>query len=359
MATKMKYYRRKNLRKRRNKVRKEIYFLSQKQNKLSQIQRSLFQKNEKVLQLIELTKKENLKLKMIFELLNNYSFKNSLPPDQLPSKLPSYLIPESDFQLNEGKILGKGGFATVYEGFFNSEVVAIKKLIIPLESLKPIINELILMMSISHSSIIQLKAISIGEIVNNSVTIYVLMEKMDSDLRKTIFGEKRYLTKPQKYKILIDILKGLNYLHERNYVHCDLKLQNILLDNSYQAKIADFGLVKSLRSGKTKQTHIAGYSERTSSYEYLCEEKVSTKADIWSFGVLMYEFLREKISWENLNGVQAVAKISLKTPFFNCNQKIGNKVEDGMVEACLNYEHGKRPTAKELIEKIEKNLIKA
>jgi serine/threonine protein kinase len=58
----------------------------------------------------------------------------------------------------------------------------------------------------------------------------------------------------QKLKILVDILKGLQKLHEQDYVHCDLKMPNILLDKNLNTKIADFGITKNLRQGNTQNT---------------------------------------------------------------------------------------------------------
>jgi len=68
----------------------------------------------------------------------------------------------------------------------------------------------------------------------------------------------------------------------------------VLLDSKLNAYITDFGLTKSLKYGKTKKTLTGGFSERCSAFEYLVEDKVSTKSDIWSFGILMYELLTEK-----------------------------------------------------------------
>ena len=113
-------------------------------------------------------------------------------------------------------------------------------------------------------------------------------QEAKKDLKQIVFVEKKKLSKLMKYEILCDILKGLSQLHQSNYVHCDLKMQNILLDENNVAKISDFGLAKTLRSGNTKKSLIYGYSERCSSYEYLVEERISTKGDIWSFGIILY-----------------------------------------------------------------------
>ena len=98
------------------------------------------------------------------------------------------------------------------------------------------------------------------------------MEKMDIDLKKYIFNINKSIKieKEWKYRIIIQILNGINDLHEMNFVHCDLKLQNVLLqDKRYEkVKVADFGLSKALnQNNKTKKTQAIGISERYASPE--------------------------------------------------------------------------------------------
>ena len=73
-------------------------------------------------------------------------------------------------------------------------------------------------------------AISIEETKPNEMSVYLLMELMKKDLKQIIFVEKKKLSKLRKYEILCGILKGLSHLHQSKDVHCDLKMQNILLD---------------------------------------------------------------------------------------------------------------------------------
>ncbi len=91
------------------------------------------------------------------------------------------------------------------------------------------------------------------------------------------------------------IIIGLHYLSEKKIVHCDMKLMNVLVDQKGVAKITDFGLSKCLSSGNTKKTtNITGFSERYTPKEYLESNIVSSKCDIWAFGILVYEIFKEK-----------------------------------------------------------------
>lgn len=88
------------------------------------------------------------------------------------------------------------------------------------------------------------------------------------------------------------------------------------MDSKFKSKITDFGISKSLKHGQTNKTKLDGQSERYLGYEYLVEQKsiffylVSTKADIWSLGCLIYEIITEKLAWNGLNGPQCVVKVS-------------------------------------------------
>lgn len=349
---KIRIFEEKKFRKERKRLRQDLKQQQNQKKHLLLLNKKIEDNKETIARGIKNLMKENLSIKIALDFLQISDSKLSINFDFL-LKTPGIIIPTTDFRVFYDRVLGNGGFGTVYEGQFANKRVAIKVMDVPLDYLKMLLKEIITMVMCDHTNLVKLFAVSFGNAENNNVKVFILMECLKQDLKNLIFRERAHLPPKLKYKILISILKGLNFLHESHYVHCDLKLQNILVDEHFNAKISDFGLANCLRFGNTKNTMIAGYSERTSAYEYLCEQKISTKGDIWSFGIMMYELLMEKISWEKFSGVQVVAKVSLKTPFFDCNQRTGSKFEEEIIEECLNYNHNKRPSAKELINKLE------
>ncbi|XVE78821.1 hypothetical protein DITRI_Ditri14bG0008700 [Diplodiscus trichospermus] len=112
-------------------------------------------------------------------------------------------------------------------------------------------------------------------------------------MKKWCFGS----TKPgwnQRTQIALGITKGLVYLHEEcgtHIIHCDIKPQNILLDDYYNARISDFGLSKLLMMDQTQtKTAIRG----TKGYvapEWFRNLPVTAKVDVYSFGVLLVEII--------------------------------------------------------------------
>lgn len=336
--------------KQKNILKKQIKDYKEENKEIEENNQMDLQIFESDLKRFNAIKKENLILKSLYEINKIFNVKFDSSSFDCFRNYPEIVISKADFKVFHEKLLGKGGFAEVYAGIYQRKSVAVKIITISNEFIKHLLNEILTMLVCSQENLVRLYAISIEDNKPNEMSVYLLMELMKKDLKQIIFVEKKKLSKPLKYEILCDILKGLSHLHQSNYVHCDLKMQNILLDENNKAKISDFGLAKTLRSGSTKKSLIYGYSERSSSYEYLVEERISTKGDIWSFGILAYELLKEKISWDKLTGVQAVAKVSMKIPFFSLNEKLEDNFENQLIENCLNYNYVQRPSAKELLE---------
>ena len=102
-------------------------------------------------------------------------------------------------------------------------------------------------------------------------------------------------------KIALDTARGLFYLHEEcrtQIIHCDIKPQNILLDDSFTARISDFGLAKIL---KTDQTRTATQIRGTKGYvapEWFKNMPVSAKVDIYSYGIVLLELICCRKSFE-------------------------------------------------------------
>lgn len=145
----------------------------------------------------------------------------------------------------------------------------------------------------------------------NCYLIYEYIENgsLYSWLHESMNGNLNWKT---RLRIAIDVANGLQYIHEHTrprVVHKDIKSSNILLDSNMRAKIANFGLAKSGCNAITM--HIVG----TQGYiapEYLADGVVSTKMDIFSFGVVLLELIsgkeaineeEGKVLWSSVGGI--------------------------------------------------------
>lgn len=169
-----------------------------------------------------------------------------------------------------------------------------------------------------------------------------------------------------RLRIAVDIANGLQYIHEHTrprVVHKDVKSSNILLDSNMRAKIANFGLAKSGCNAITM--HIVG----TQGYiapEYLSDGVVSTKMDVFSFGVVLLELIsgreavdeKGKLLWmeayENFNGNEEKHKRKLKDFIDDVILRESCSIDNVMnimsiAIACLNRDSSKRPSMVDIV----------
>ncbi|KAJ4715031.1 LysM receptor kinase [Melia azedarach] len=180
----------------------------------------------------------------------------------------------------------------VYRGKINGDFAAIKK--VNGEASK----EISLLNKINHSNVIRLSGVCFNE--GNWYLVYEYA--VNGDLSDWIHGDKneeKVLNWKQRIQIAFDVATGLSYLHTFTnppHVHKDINSSNVLLDSDFRAKIANFALARPTEEeeGEFALTrHIVG----TKGYmapEYLENGLISTKLDVYAFGVLMLEMLTGK-----------------------------------------------------------------
>ncbi|XVE75000.1 hypothetical protein DITRI_Ditri12bG0062600 [Diplodiscus trichospermus] len=193
---------------------------------------------------------------------------------------------------NDSNKLGQGGSGSVYKGTLpNGKVVAIKRLFFNTRQwVDHFFNEVNLISGIYHKNLVKLLGCSITG--PESLLVYEYVP--NQSLHDYLFVKKDVepLRWQARYKIILGTAEGLAYLHEQSklrIIHRDIKLSNVLLDEDLTPKIADFGLARLFPEDKTHiSTGIAG----TLGYmapEYVVRGKLTEKADVYSFGVLVIE----------------------------------------------------------------------
>ncbi|CAL0331524.1 unnamed protein product [Lupinus luteus] len=190
--------------------------------------------------------------------------------------------------------LGQGGFGTVYKGVLaDGREIAIKRLYFNNKHrAADFYNEVNIISSVEHKNLVRLLGCSCSG--PESLLVYEYLPNKSLD--RFIFDKHkgRELNWEKRYEIIIGTTEGLVYLHENSKVriiHRDIKASNILLDAKFRAKIADFGLARSLQEDKT---HISTAIAGTLGYlapEYLAHGQLTEKADIYSFGVVLLEIV--------------------------------------------------------------------
>lgn len=157
------------------------------------------------------------------------------------------------------------------------------------------INEAEIISKIRHRNLLPLRGFCVTSDNLNGKGRYLVYDFMpNGSLDDHLFNETKRLSWPQRKNIILDVAKGLAYLHygiKPSIYHRDIKATNILLDMDKKAIVADFGLAKQSKEGQTHlTTRVAG------TYGYLAPEyalygQLTEKSDVYSFGIVILEIM--------------------------------------------------------------------
>lgn len=233
-----------------------------------------------------------------------------------PSRIPYKLIKQITNDFNEERIIGSGGFGTVYKGVYeDGREIAVKVLhnISGVDD-KEFHKEFDNLRGLKHPNIVELvgfcheweKEVAVFEgkqVTAERLCMALCFEYVDKgSLNKLISDENTGFNWHTRYKIIKGICVGLQYLREGEHpiMHFDLKPDNILLDENMSPKIADFGLSKLFGEENTKKTMS---SAGTCGYwppEYIKHQIISREFDIFSLGVIIVKIMNGHESYNSI-----------------------------------------------------------
>lgn len=190
--------------------------------------------------------------------------------------------------------LGRGAFGTVYKGVLvqdNNKEVAIKKLEKVLaEGEIEFQNEIKVIGKTYHRNLVRIH----GYCLEGRQRLLVYEYMSNGSLENLLYRPENKPSWEERIGIAMDIARGILYLHEEcetTIIHCDIKPQNILMDEQWRAKISDFGMAKLLNHEQTRTyTGLRG----TKGYvapEWHRRQPVTVKADVYSFGIVLLEIV--------------------------------------------------------------------
>ncbi|KAL3497376.1 hypothetical protein ACH5RR_040108 [Cinchona calisaya] len=190
--------------------------------------------------------------------------------------------------------LGQGGFGSVYHGvLLDGTQLAVKKLEGIGQGKKEFRAEVSIIGSIHHLHLVRLKGFCAEGSHRLLVYEYMAYGSLDRWLFKKDKGEFM-LDWETRYSIALGTAKGLAYLHEDcdvKIVHCDIKPENVLLDDHFHAKVSDFGLAKLMTR---EQSHVFTTLRGTRGYlapEWITNYAISEKSDVYSYGMVLLEII--------------------------------------------------------------------
>ncbi|KAK8875666.1 hypothetical protein M9Y10_005840 [Tritrichomonas musculus] len=262
--------------------------------------------------------------------------------------------------------IDSGGFGEVYLAQYlktgeNVAAKVLKRDVTVPQNRKLVDNEIDIMRSIDHPSIIKFFGFSLQDFnQENNVTIFMEFAKnhsLDDALDKC-----RKSNRPKGYDnttrqiILIGIASAMKYLHKHCIIHRDLKPNNVLLNDELQPLLIDFGTAKFFDRKRTMDQ-----SQHCGTLSYMAPEVISGlrynwKVDIYSFAILMYEVVTESDPYPDLEKTDSAIK-DLKhrvanyryRPYFRTEVKSTLK---NLIEKCWSHDPTDRPNFDEIFDKL-------
>ncbi|XP_048567331.1 G-type lectin S-receptor-like serine/threonine-protein kinase SD2-5 [Triticum urartu] len=266
--------------------------------------------------------------------------------------------------------LGEGGFGSVYKGRLGEERIAVKRLDRAGQGKSEFLAEVQTIGSIHHINLVRLFGFCAEK--SHKLLVYEYMPK--GSLDKWIYCRHDNTAPPLQWRvrcrIITNIAKGLSYLHEdcmKRIAHLDVKPQNILIDDDFNAKISDFGLCKlidrDMSQVVTRMRGTPGYLAP----EWLTSH-ITEKADVYSFGVVVMEIVSGRKNLDTCRSEESIHLITLleekvkNGQFVDLIDKNSNDMqahEQDVIQMmklamwCLQIDCKRRPKMSEVVKVLE------
>uniref|UniRef100_A0A0D3HWR1 Protein kinase domain-containing protein n=1 Tax=Oryza barthii TaxID=65489 RepID=A0A0D3HWR1_9ORYZ len=271
---------------------------------------------------------------------------------------------------NEDRVLGSGGHGMVYRGTLddNKEVAIKKSRVINDDCREEFVNEIIILSQINHRNIVRL----LGCCLDVDVPMLVYEFAHNGTLSEFLHGTDHRSPIPLdlRLKIATQAAEALAYLHSstsRTILHGDVKSANILMDDQYNAKVADFG-ASTLKS--MDESEFILFVQGTMGYldpESFTSHQLTERSDVYSFGVVLLELLtRKKALYTNdFNKNESLSYRFLSMFRQNKHQAmLDPEIVDGsnvvaiekltkVAVQCMSPRGDDRPTMKEVAERLQ------
>lgn len=251
------------------------------------------------------------------------------------------------------RFLGSGTYARVYEAIdtLTSQRVALKKTIINLQDGFPAtsLREISLLKSLKHPNIINLL-----NILHTPRMLVIVFEYFEYDL-------KRYLSTRSinVFPLIVQLLRGVDYMHKNKVIHRDLKPQNILVNSNGVLKIADFGLARtSIIELKYNNEVVTLWYRSLELLKGL--QNYDGFIDMWSVGCIFYEMIINVPLFTGRNEEDQIRIIKNAFKGAKIKHIIMDKIKNmpgfvySILFGCLNLNYYKRLTAEECLQIIDK-----
>ncbi|XP_051939994.1 serine/threonine-protein kinase PLK1 [Hippocampus zosterae] len=245
-----------------------------------------------------------------------------------------------------GRFLGKGGFAKCYEitdmesgQVFAGKIVP-KSLIVKPHQREKMTSEIAIHKSLDHPNIVGFRGF-----FEDDDFVFVVLEICKRRSLLELHKRRKAVTEPEARYYMMQLLKGVQYLHNNRIIHRDLKLGNIFLNDDMDVKIGDFGLATKIEFDGERKKTLCG----TPNYiapEVLCKKGHSYEVDVWSLGCILYTLLVGKPPFETAclkETYNRIKKNNYTIPWHV------NSAAVSLIKRMLHADPGQRPTIAQML----------
>ncbi|XP_031487441.1 receptor-like protein kinase HSL1 [Nymphaea colorata] len=239
--------------------------------------------------------------------------------------------------LTKNHLIGQGGSGKVYRVPIGDGAVAVKRIWdkqeVDRKKERLFEVEVGILSRICHANVVKLLCSISGD--NSRLIVYEFME--NGSLDKWLHNSDTILDWSSRYRVAVGSARGLCYMHHGcspPVIHRDVKSSNILLDEEFKPKIADFGLARIMeRTGESKTVSVVAGSYGYLAPEYGYTMKVNEKSDVYSFGVVLLELATGR---EARNGGEEMNLVDWAWRYFREEKPLAETMDQRVYNPCVS-----------------------
>ncbi|KAJ4881015.1 Integrin-linked protein kinase family [Raphanus sativus] len=294
----------------------------------------------------------------VIKILEIHGAKHPMAPMHVETanEVPEYEINPDELDFTQSKEISNGTYCMA---MWRGIQVAVKKLddevLSDEEQVRKFHDELALLQRLRHPNIVQF----LGAVTQSNPMMIVTEYLRRGDLRE-LLNRKGHLKPATAVRYALDIARGMSYLHEIKgdpIIHRDLEPSNILRDDTGHLKVADFAVSKLVTVKEDKPLTFLDTSCRYIAPEVFTSEEYDTKADVFSFALIVQEMIEGRIPFAEKEDSEASEAYACKErPSFKAPSKHYPHGLKSLIEECWSDKPAKRPTFRAIIKRLESIL---
>nr|XP_009408294.1 PREDICTED: serine/threonine-protein kinase STY46-like isoform X3 [Musa acuminata subsp. malaccensis] len=253
--------------------------------------------------------------------------------------------------LKMGKKIARGSCGDLYRATYLGQDVAVK--ILRADQLNEALllefnQEVDILRRVHHKNIVHY----IGACVKPTELCIITEYMTGGNLYDHLHKQHISLELPHLLKFSIDICKGMDYLHQNNIIHRDLKTANLLLDANSVVKVGDFGVARF-------QNQEGVMTAETGTYRWMAPEVINhqhydNKADVFSFAIVLWELATSRVPYDNMTPLQAA--LGVRQGLRPDIPKDMHPTLAALMQRCWDEIPSKRPSFEEITQELEELL---